>query len=58
MSNELIDNKIAEGDKTVLKISYKTDGEERTLFIPKGQLLKLSKDRSKPVLAFENDAIK
>ncbi|SEQ79016.1 Glycosyl hydrolases family 2, sugar binding domain [Hyunsoonleella jejuensis] len=57
VSNELIDNKIPEGDKTVLKISYKTDGEERTMFISKGQFLKLSKDVAKPKLEFKNDAI-
>ena len=57
ISNQLIDNKIPEGDKTVLKISYKTDGEERIMFIPKGQLLKLSKDRPQPKLEFKGDAI-
>ncbi|WP_203257118.1 glycosyl hydrolase [Hyunsoonleella ulvae] len=57
VSNQLIENKIPEGDKTVLKISYKTDGEERTMFIPKGQFLKLSKDVAKPKLEFKNDAI-
>ncbi|MFV9551387.1 glycosyl hydrolase [Algibacter sp. PT7-4] len=57
VSNQLIDNKIAEGDKVVLKIRYKTDGEERTVFIPKGQFLKLSKDIAKPKLEFKNDTI-
>ncbi|MBC3758717.1 hypothetical protein H7U19_09905 [Hyunsoonleella sp. SJ7] len=57
VSNQLIENKIPEGDKTVLKISYKTDGEERTMFISKGQFLKLSKDVAKPKLEFKNDAI-
>ncbi|GGD04690.1 glycosyl hydrolase [Hyunsoonleella pacifica] len=57
VSNKLIDNKIPEGNKPVLKIAYKTDGEERTMFIPKEQLLKLSKDTSKPALEFKNDAI-
>jgi hypothetical protein len=57
VSNQLIDNKIPEGDNTVLKITYKTDGEERILFIPKGQFLKLSKDTPKSALAFKNRAI-
>ena len=57
VSHQLIDNKTPEGDKTVLKIMYKTDGEERTMFIPKGQLLKLSKDVAIPKLEFKNDII-
>ncbi|WP_299430110.1 glycosyl hydrolase [uncultured Maribacter sp.] len=57
VTDKLIDNKTPEGDKTVLKITYKTDGEERTMFIPKGQLLKLSKDISKTALEFKDDAI-
>ncbi|NJX14283.1 hypothetical protein HC176_02125 [Tamlana crocina] len=57
VSNQFIDNKTPEGDKIVLKITYKTDGEERTQFIPKGQLLKLSKDRPKPKLEFEDGQI-
>ena len=57
ISDELINNQIPEGDKPNLKITFKTDGEERTLFIPKGQYLKLSKDTPKSVLAFKNGAI-
>ncbi|WP_248722494.1 glycosyl hydrolase [Seonamhaeicola sp. ML3] len=57
VSNQLINNIIPEGNKPVLKITYKTDGEERTLFIPKGQLLKLSKDRPQPTLEFEDGTI-
>ena len=57
VSDELIDNKISEGDKTILKIIYKADGEERTLFIPKGQFLKLSKDKLLPKLELENGKI-
>ena len=57
VSNELIGNKIPEGDKTVLKITYKTDGEEHSMLIPKGQFLKLSEDISKPELIFEDKAI-
>lgn len=57
VSNQLIDNKIPEGDKTALKITYKIDGEEHTMFTPKGQHLKLSKDKPKPVIEFENDVV-
>ena len=57
VTNELIDNKTPEGDKTVLKISFKTDGEERTMYIPKGQFLKLSKDNVKPEVAIKDDKV-
>ena len=58
ISNKLINNQISEGNKTTLKITYKTYGEERTMFIPKGQILKLSKDTSKPELVYSKDVIK
>ncbi|APY12820.1 hypothetical protein BWZ22_10515 [Seonamhaeicola sp. S2-3] len=57
VSNELIDNKIPEGDKTALKITYKTDGEERTMFIPQGQILKLSKDTPKSKFVYKGNDI-
>ncbi|MGB5419249.1 glycosyl hydrolase, partial [Algibacter sp.] len=57
VSNELINNQIPEGNKTTLKITYKTDGKERTLFIPKGQVLDLSKDKTKPTLVYADDVI-
>ncbi len=57
VTNKLIDNKIPKGHKTSLKITYKTEGAEHTMYIPKGQMLKLSKDTSKPKLEFKNDAI-
>lgn len=57
VSNDLVGNKTPEGDKTALKISFVTDGEERTLIIPKGQTLKLSKDVAQPKLVFENNKI-
>jgi len=57
ISDELIQNQNLKGDKTTLKITYKTDGEERTLFIPRGQTLKLSKDITKPTLVYNEDAI-
>lgn len=57
VTDKLIDNQISEGDKTALKITYLTDGEERTSIIPKGQLLKLSKDTTKPKLVYVNDGI-
>ena len=57
VTNKLIDNKTPEGDKASLKIIYKTDGEEHTMYIPKGQILKLSKDTTKPKFEFKNDAL-
>lgn len=57
VSNKLIDNEIPQGNKPTLKITYTTDGEERTVFIPKGQTLKLSKDTTKPKLVFVDDKI-
>ncbi|WP_159951682.1 glycosyl hydrolase [Polaribacter septentrionalilitoris] len=57
ISDTLIDNQISKGDKTTLKITYKTDGEERTMFIPKGQILKLSKDTSKQDLVYTEDIV-
>ncbi|MHB0753733.1 glycosyl hydrolase [Polaribacter sp. M15] len=57
ISDALINNQIPEGNKINLKITYKTDGEERTMFIPKGQILKLSKDTSKPELVYSEDVI-
>ncbi|WP_405290931.1 glycosyl hydrolase [Algibacter sp. Ld11] len=57
VSNELINNKIPEGDKTALKITYKTDGEERTMFIPRGQILKLSKDTPKSKFIYKGNDI-
>ena len=57
VSNTLIHDKTPEGNKTNLKITYKTDGEERTMFIPKDQILKLSKDTPKPKLVYNGDAI-
>ncbi|WP_296635423.1 glycosyl hydrolase [Polaribacter sp.] len=57
VNNKLINNKIPEGDKTTLKITFITEGEERTMFIPKGQILKLSKDKTKPKLFYNDGAI-
>ncbi|WP_397364577.1 glycosyl hydrolase [Olleya sp. R77988] len=58
ISDKLINNQMPEGNKTTLKITYKTDGEKRTMFIPKEQVLKLSKDISKPKLVYTDDIIK
>ena len=57
VNNKLINNKIPEGDKTTLKITFITEVEERTMFIPKGQILKLSKDKTKPKLVYNDGAI-
>ena len=57
VANKLIDSKTTEGDEASLKIIYKTDGEEHAMYIPKEQILKLSKDTSKPKFEFKNDAL-
>jgi len=57
VTDKLIDNQIPEDDKTALKITYLTDGEERTSIIPKGQLLKLSKDSTKRKLVYTTDGM-
>ena len=57
VNSQLIENQDVQGDKTTLKITYSTDGEERTIFIPKGEVLKLSKDKTKPELVYDGEAI-
>ncbi|MFS4482774.1 glycosyl hydrolase [Hyunsoonleella sp. 2307UL5-6] len=57
VSNELIENREVEGGKTTLKITYVTDGEERTLFISEGQILKLSKEKTTSELVYVDDTI-
>ncbi len=57
VTHKLIDNQIPEGNKTALKITYLTDGEERIIFVPKGQLLNLSKDETTPKLMYKDNAI-
>lgn len=57
INNQLIENKAVEGNKTALRITYTTDGEERTVIIPKGQTLKLSKDKTKPTFLFKDKKI-
>jgi hypothetical protein len=54
VNNQLIDGNTPEGDKTSVKITFTTDGEEQTLFIPKGRVLNLSKDITKPELALKD----
>ena len=58
VSNKLINDAIPEGDKTALKITYVTEGEERIIIVPKGQVLNLSKDKTKPTLIYKDDVIK
>ncbi|GAA4815006.1 hypothetical protein GCM10023330_23630 [Litoribaculum gwangyangense] len=50
VNDGLIDNQLIEGDKPSLRVTYETDGEAYTVMVPKGQILKLSKDNSKPQL--------
>lgn len=53
-TDSLINNKEIEGFNTSLKITFSTDGETQTVIIPKGQMLKLSKDITKPSLVAAN----
>ena len=57
VTSQLIDNRAIKGNKTTIKITYSTDGEERTIFIPEGQVLKLSKDKTKPELVYADETI-
>ncbi|GAA4945600.1 glycosyl hydrolase [Algibacter agarivorans] len=57
VNNILIDSKVAEGEHVGLRITFRTDGEERIVFIPEGQVLNLSKDVSKPALVVKNDEV-
>lgn len=44
VSDRLIGGQAVAGNRTSLRISYLTDGEERTLLVPEGKVLRLSKD--------------
>ncbi|GAB5552775.1 MAG: glycosyl hydrolase [Saprospiraceae bacterium] len=44
VDDRLIDGKSAPGNQEALRITFSTNGEERTLSIPKGQQLNLAKD--------------
>lgn len=57
IQDNLIGNKPIEGNKTALRISYTTDGEELTRIIPKGGTLKLSKDILEPELLSKDDKL-
>tara|TARA_R110002096_G_scaffold262296_1_gene455797 strand:- start:8066 stop:11557 length:3492 start_codon:yes stop_codon:yes gene_type:complete len=57
VTSQLIDKRAINGNKTTLKITYSTDEEERTIFIPEGQVLNLSKDGTKPELVYNADNI-
>lgn len=57
VNNSLIDNKAIEGEKTALKITFLTDGEERTLLLPEDQELNLGKDVPKPILGYQNEKL-
>ncbi|WP_400077544.1 glycosyl hydrolase [Winogradskyella sp. R77965] len=57
VTSQLTDNREIKGNKTTLKIIYSTDGEERTIFIPEGQVLNLSKIDTKPELVYIADKI-
>lgn len=57
VTDKLIENKDIKSPKTVLKITYTTEGEEHVLTIPKGQVLDLTRDVPKPRLVYRNDAM-
>lgn len=45
------------GNKKSLKIEFSTDGEIRTVSVPAGQVLKLSKDKTKPDLVYIDETM-
>ena len=57
VTNKLIENKIPKGNKTTLKITFITEGEERTLFIPEGQTVNLAKEIIKPKFIYKDKVI-
>lgn len=54
VDNQLIDGEHAEGDQTAVRITYETHGEEHTLQVPEGRLLKLSDNQPATVLFSKN----
>jgi hypothetical protein len=54
VNNQLIEGKTVEGNETSIRITYKTDGEERILLVPEGKTLRLSKNNPEPALISEN----
>jgi hypothetical protein len=57
VNNKLIDGQKPEGNKTALRITYSTDGEERTVYVPEGKKLNLSTEYPEPKLVAENGEI-
>ncbi len=57
VNKSLIDNKEIEGVNTALKLTFLTDGEERTLILPEGQEINLGKDVPKPILGYKNEKL-
>lgn len=58
VNNTLIDNTVIEGDQKTLKITYLSDGEERTLFIHQGQNFNFEKDEPKPKIVHQNEKLR
>ena len=54
VSDVLIENKTIQGDKPSLRVIYKTDGEERTVMVPEGHVLDLSRDIPESQLVLES----
>lgn len=54
VNNRLIEGQMVEGNQTAIRVTYKTDGEKRTLQVPKGKILKLSKSGPVSKLLFRN----
>jgi hypothetical protein len=57
VNNQLIEGYIPEGENTELKITFKTNGEERTLFVSEGKILNLSKDIPKPEVVLNDGEV-
>ena len=57
VSDTLVNHITPEGNNIALKITYKTDKEAHTIFVPKGQVLKLSQSLVKPELIFKDGTV-
>lgn len=57
VTDALLNNEKIAGSHKTLKIVFSTDGEEQTILVPEGQILKLSKDNTNPELIFTDKDI-
>lgn len=57
VTDALLNNKTLQGNNKSLKIVFSSNDEERIANVPEGQILKLSNDKTKPELVYNNEAI-